>query len=400
MAHPNDTTALYTASEVETRTGVPATTLRQWERRYGFPSPSRTAGGYRLYSPFDLTCIAFIQARQEEGVPVSRAVELAREHLVSPPAQELPLVGELVRALLRPDHREAGRLLGQAHATFSAEEVMMNVMQPAFGRIGTLWESGEITVAHEHQASAFLKVRLSQMLDAAGNNELGPAVVAACGPGEHHEVGLMMLAVTLRRKGIQVHYLGGNTPLADMAVYARSVGAQALLLSVNTDDSLLQFRADLHDLNGLEIPVFFGGQTLNLRPALAQELGGHYLGASATQATSALVELFSGKALSGDAFSGDILSGTAFSGLPGKTPSGRQAQTVAEKAALQALPVGGPAESGKGSGGKGLSVESLSIKSLSIKSLSTKSLGVEGSGSPAPARTVPADPGMPEETVE
>ncbi|WP_310582813.1 B12-binding domain-containing protein [Deinococcus sp.] len=366
MAHPSDTTALYTASEVETRTGVPATTLRQWERRYGFPSPSRTAGGYRLYSPFDLACIAFIQARQEEGVPVSRAVELAREHLASPSAQELPLVGELVRALLRPDHREAGRLLGQAHAAFSAEEVMMNVMQPTLSRIGLLWESGEITVAHEHQASAFLKVRLSQMLDAAGNNELGPAVVVACGPGEHHEVGLMMLAVTLRRKGIQVHYLGGNTPLADTAVYARSVGAQALLFSLNTDDSLEQFRTDLHDLSGLEIPIFFGGQMLNLRPALAQELGGHYLGASATKATSALMALFSGEAFSGEAFSGNS----------DKASSGQQARTVAEKAAaLQALPVGGPAESGR-------------------------DLGSRGPGSSASARTVPADPGASGEADE
>jgi len=144
-------------------------------------------------------------------------------------------------------------------------------------------------------------------------------------------------------------------------VYARSVGAQALLFSLNTDDSLEQFRADLHDLSGLEIPIFFGGQMLNLRPALAQELGGHYLGASAAQATSALMTLF---------------SGGAFSGNPGNTSSGRQVQTVAEKAAaLQTLSVGGPAESGRG-------------------------LSSRGSGSPASARTVPTDPGASGEADE
>ncbi|MGY2893578.1 MerR family transcriptional regulator [Deinococcus sp. UYEF24] len=296
MSQTPATTALYTASEVESRTGVPATTLRQWERRYGFPSPSRTAGGYRMYSPFDLACIGFIQARQDEGIPVSRAVALAREHFAEPPAPELPVVAELVRALIRPDHREAGRLLGQAHASLSAEEIMMDVMRPAIVQIGQLWERGEITVAHEHQASAFLKVRLSQMLDAAGQNDLGPSVVAACGPGEHHEIGLMMLAVTLGRRGVQVHYLGSNTPLADMAVYARSVGAKALLLSLNTQDSLDQFRAQMGDFAGLHEPLYFGGQMFNLRPELAQELGGQSLGTSATEAADLLVALLGGQA--------------------------------------------------------------------------------------------------------
>ncbi len=289
MTQADANTALYTASEVESRTGVPATTLRQWERRYGFPSPLRSAGGYRMYSPQDLAGIAFIQARQEEGVAAGRAVELARVHFT--PLPEPSLVSALVEALLRPDHREAARLLAEAHVTLPAEEVMMTIMQPTLGRIGELWERGEITVAHEHQASAFLKARLSQMLEAAGMNEVGPAMVAACGPGEYHEIGLMMLSVVLRRRGIRVHYLGGNTPLADMALYAQSVGARALLLTVNTPDSLAQLQAQLAEFDGLSMPIYYGGQMLNRRPELAAELHGEYLGSSATQAAGELVRI-------------------------------------------------------------------------------------------------------------
>ena len=168
---------------------------------------------------------------------------------------------------------------------------MMNVMRPVLVQIGQMWERGEITVAHEHQASAFLKVRLSQMLDAAGLNDFGPSVVAGCGPGEHHEIGLMMLAVTLRRRGVRVHYLGSNMPLADMAVYTRAVDARALLISLNTQDSLDQFRAQLNDLAGLLEPLYLGGQMLNWNPALAQELGGRYLGDSATAGADMLVQL-------------------------------------------------------------------------------------------------------------
>ncbi|MGI8748702.1 MAG: MerR family transcriptional regulator, partial [Deinococcus sp.] len=129
---PAPTTPIYTASEVETRTGVSATTLRQWERRYGLPSPLRNASGYRLYSPRDLTCIEFILARQEEGVPVSRAVELARHPFASPghPAP-LPEVAALVAALLQPDHKRAAEILSGAHARLGTEEVMLGIMQPA-----------------------------------------------------------------------------------------------------------------------------------------------------------------------------------------------------------------------------------------------------------------------------
>jgi MerR family transcriptional regulator, light-induced transcriptional regulator len=290
MPQTSSTTALYTASEVEARTGVPATTLRQWERRYGFPSPSRTAGGYRMYSPFDLACIGFIQARQAEGVVVSRAVSLAREHFVPPPSFELPIIDELLRALLRPDHREAARLLGQAHESFSTEEVMLGVMQPVMSRVGELWERGEITVAHEHQASAFLRARLTQLLEAAGFNEVGPVMVVACGPGEYHELGLLVLAVLLARRGFNVHYLGSDTPLSDLAKYSRDIGAWAVLMTVNTEESLARFQADLSHLNLLGLPLYLGGHMLNAQPDLAPKLGGQYLGPSATEAADLLAQ--------------------------------------------------------------------------------------------------------------
>ena len=285
---PPSTTALYTAHEVEARTGIPATTLRQWERRYGFPLPARSAGGYRMYSAFDLSCIEFVRARQDEGVPISRAVDLVREHLAAP-LPSLPQLDALVRALIAPDHAEATRLLAQAHAEQGSEQVMVGLMQPALRQIGLLWERGEITVAHEHLASAFLRARLSQMLEAAGQASFGPLVVAACGPAELHEIGLMMVAVVLRRRGIRVHYLGANTPLADLAIYARLIGADALLMTLNTEESLEAFRREQPELAELGRPLYMGGALPNARPELAAELGAEFIGGGALEAAEVLV---------------------------------------------------------------------------------------------------------------
>ena len=40
---------MFTVSQAEGLTGIPSTTLRAWERRYGVIAPRRTEGGYRLY---------------------------------------------------------------------------------------------------------------------------------------------------------------------------------------------------------------------------------------------------------------------------------------------------------------------------------------------------------------
>jgi DNA-binding transcriptional MerR regulator len=56
-------------------TGLAADTLRAWERRYGLPTPQRTAGGHRLYSQYDIETIKWLIARQAEGLSISRAVD-------------------------------------------------------------------------------------------------------------------------------------------------------------------------------------------------------------------------------------------------------------------------------------------------------------------------------------
>ncbi|MPY65942.1 MerR family transcriptional regulator [Deinococcus sp. SDU3-2] len=293
-----DTTPLYTAAEAEMRTGVPAATLRQWERRYGIPAPARNASGYRMYSPLDLAQIGQMQTLLQEGVPASRAAALARREPLAPaPAPTPPptatpqkrLSDELLAALLEPDLEQAAVVLGAAHAQFPVEEVVLAVIAPTLAEIGTLWARGEITIAHEHQASAYLRGRLMGLLELAGRAEFGPRVLAACAPGERHEIGLLILVLLLRRRGVQAEYLGADLPLADLAAYARHRPADAVLLGLNGEWALGPTQAQLGALRGLKIPVFYGGGLLNARPALAADLGGHYAGADAQKAADTIV---------------------------------------------------------------------------------------------------------------
>src|SRR5512135_1036605 len=77
------TTPAFNLKVVLKETGLGADTLRAWERRYGLPVPNRSAGGHRLYSQRDIETIKWLMKRQEEGLSISRAVDLWNEQLTS-----------------------------------------------------------------------------------------------------------------------------------------------------------------------------------------------------------------------------------------------------------------------------------------------------------------------------
>src|SRR5664279_4771791 len=56
--------------------GVSPNTLRSWERRYGFPSPQRSAGGHRQYALDEIEALRLTLAEKHN---VSSAISLARE---------------------------------------------------------------------------------------------------------------------------------------------------------------------------------------------------------------------------------------------------------------------------------------------------------------------------------
>jgi DICT domain-containing protein len=60
------------------QTGVAAGTIRMWEQRYGFPEPSRTAAGYRVYTEQDVIALRRVVAYRNRGLSVPAALERAR----------------------------------------------------------------------------------------------------------------------------------------------------------------------------------------------------------------------------------------------------------------------------------------------------------------------------------
>ena len=103
--------------------GVSPNTLRSWERRFGYPTPRRTAGGHRQ---FELAEIEALRQAFEETHNVSSAISIARERGSGPSSP-----ARLRSSLRRFEELEADRILEESLAVRSVERTVEEVLLPA-----------------------------------------------------------------------------------------------------------------------------------------------------------------------------------------------------------------------------------------------------------------------------
>jgi len=249
-------------------------TLRKWEQRYGILAPSRTAGGQRRYSELDVARVEWLVARLGEGYRIGEAAGLLGDCPDSPPTCAAELLESLKAAVAAGDNAAIARLLDHAFALQEVEQTLTEVAQPLLRWIGDGWAAGELSVADEHLLSQALRGRLERLLTDTHGGMRGVAVLC-CGPGERHELGLLMLSVLLRADGWQVAYLGPDTPLADAVGLAGRLSARLVGISVAMDEQATALRSAFAGLalpEDVEVVVGGGGAS----PALAEELGVQY----------------------------------------------------------------------------------------------------------------------------
>lgn len=258
---------VYTIAEVEAMTGLSAEVLRQWERRYGFPRPERTSGGHRLYRQEEVEALRLIRRWLEEGATPQAAIRrfLAQE---SRP-EELPR--ELIEALLEADLSRAEALFRRAVRLLGPEGAVQGLLVPVLREVGEGWHQGRVSVAQEHLATQFLRARLQELLDLAGYPRGAPILVTTP-PGERHEIGAMLAAYYLRRRGFPALYLGPDTPLPDLKALAERLEARGVVLSVLLAETLRALPDGA--LAGLAPRVLLGGPGGS--PEEARRLGALY----------------------------------------------------------------------------------------------------------------------------
>jgi DNA-binding transcriptional MerR regulator len=232
--------------ELARRTGVSPDLLRAWESRYGLLRPSRSSGGFRLYSSADEARIHRMTRLIAQGMSAAEAARQAVAGDEVGQTVDVPVVAQfadqLRTALDGFDGAAAHAALDRLFAAVSVEIVLADVLVPYLRDLGDRWAAGRASVAQEHFASNLIRGRLlalSRDWDAGA----GRALLLACLPGEAHDLGLIMFGILTARRGWRVTLLGADTPIDTLQVSIRRI-RPALTVLVATRRSLLVAHAE------------------------------------------------------------------------------------------------------------------------------------------------------------
>ena len=168
---------MYTIKQAALRSGVDASLIRAWERRYGVTRPERTPGGYRLYSDEEIARLRAMRELIERGWSAAQAATAAAAQPSTTTAREVsspassPADPDLVGAAARYDLGAVEDALDGLFGRGSFEAVIDDLVLPAVARLGLAWEDGTIDVAAEHLASMANAARASS-----------PTTACSCAP--------------------------------------------------------------------------------------------------------------------------------------------------------------------------------------------------------------------------
>jgi methanogenic corrinoid protein MtbC1 len=265
-------------------TGVPAETLRTWERRYGFPSGERTESGHRRYSMLTLDRLRLVTQVLELGYPPSSALvadaptlhEMLRaakplvaadaplienDPAVSPGAMP-PAIEPWFEHIERFEGRAFERELRTAWAEHGGLAFIEHRAAPFTVELGLRWARGQLSVGQEHFASERLREFLVQQWRPLSDAATGGSVVCATPRGETHVLGLHMAALTLSLGNARIVFLGADAPPQDIASTAAHHAAEAVVLSASASIDRVRLRADVAALRGAlgsSSPILGGG---------------------------------------------------------------------------------------------------------------------------------------------
>lgn len=287
----------YTIHVVSQKTGIPPVTIRAWERRYSLLAPQRGENRYRLYSEQDIAILDWIRNRIAQGLSISKAVNSLNKRLQeggeleAPPAQQ-PAANlkqarppafyaeQLKNALIAHNYFDADRLLQEVNGVFDLLTIFEGVILPCMVAIGNAWVQQGLLISTEHMATNFIKGKLMTLLNSFPNRRNEPLILLGCPPFEHHELGLLMIAVLLKRSGYQIEYLGVDIPIDDLLLFIKEEKVAMVILSATLEENGLGLAGFQNKLNKLKNPPVFGygGACFNFNPDLRKKVDGVFLG--------------------------------------------------------------------------------------------------------------------------
>ena len=256
----------YSIKVAASRSGLTPHVIRVWERRYRAVEPDRTGTNRRLYSDATIERLSLLRHAIEAGHRIGNIARLDQDQLrrivgdslttASPPPsrqakghpEEPPrLTEECLDAVRAMDVALLEDTLTRGLVLLGHQGLLRKVVGPLTQSIGELWREGSLIAAHEHFASATLRVFLTNASRPYAQSASAPLLVVTTPTGQLHELGAVIISSAARNAGWNVAFLGSSLPAAEIAGAATQNNARALALSIvyPSDDPALPVELEL-----------------------------------------------------------------------------------------------------------------------------------------------------------
>ncbi|WP_238996704.1 MerR family transcriptional regulator [Paenibacillus pinistramenti] len=173
----------------------------------------------------------------EPGILTGPGTGMAPEMLtgVGPGTTALQTMsGRIYQSLISFHGERAKELMDFGFSLYGYDAMVYQVLVPVLVRVGDEWEAGRATVAQEHFATQMIMLRFSHFFHLFPVYRSLPKALAFCPEGEHHQAGLLLFSLFLRKQGMEVLYLGANTPEAGLDKLIGEQGIDLVCMSLTT----------------------------------------------------------------------------------------------------------------------------------------------------------------------
>ncbi|MDB2590104.1 MerR family transcriptional regulator [Candidatus Thioglobus sp.] len=252
---------LFPIRELDSITGVNASTLRAWERRYGLLKPVRTPKGHRLYSQEDIDIVERVKQLLNDGHGFTSIKKIIQSSSNSRSLEDIQdiwqkPIHDIKTAVSDYSYARVDSVFNEISSLYPIEMVSEKFIRPLL----EYYRKNDLLIAESGFFNKWLQIRFSDRFQHDNCLSHKAKKIIFSGPPEH-EAELMLVSNMIISQGYQAISFGSLLPLHNIASVVEKSAAKALFIMPN--QHLIEQLDDFsHLIKTLNIPVFLFGETI------------------------------------------------------------------------------------------------------------------------------------------
>ena len=247
----------YSIKDIEKLSGIKAHTIRIWEKRHNVIEPKRTVSNIRYYDDYDLKRVLNISILNNNGLKISTIARMSDEELHEKVVQlsrdsrgTEGNIDRMIVCMIDLDEQTFEKLFSEFIMKFGFEDTVIKIVYPFLKKIGVLWQTGNISPAHEHFISNIVRQKIIVAIDALPTPDDNQDKLLLYLPdGELHELGLLFYHYIAKKNGLKTIYLGQSVPYEDLLIINKVHNPDFIFTSYTSPISPKEFKEHMTRLS-------------------------------------------------------------------------------------------------------------------------------------------------------